>query len=156
MGSIVLLFALGLAIFAGIVWLDGRKELRLLAALSCAGAVGALMLGALLLVSSPVRERSRYRVLRQSRADSGDVTGVKELIGLLVGVLLGAGLLVICVDAIVSGQFPAGPRSRSGPTRLSESPLNFSFQFLLYAGAGAALLKVCLPRLFRAWARGQK
>lgn len=152
----MLLFALGIAIFAGVLWLDGRMELRLLAGLSCAGAVGALMLGVLILASSPERERLDPRALRHRRVDSGAAPGINGVIGLLVGVLLGAGLLIMCIDALVTGQFLGARRGGAGPTRLSESPWSFTFQFLLYTSAGAALLKLCLPRLLRAWSRGGK
>lgn len=149
-GLLLLAFAIGGAVFGGLMYVDSPRHglARFIGGVLVGGSVLVAMSGLLLLVAA--RSAKPRRGVRAETPHSD----AKGMLGWLVGTVFGALLIYTAIHAAFVGEFPAGRKAGSLPTRFSESPGNFIISFVLIAGIGSGLLWLCLPPVLRAFAPG--
>lgn len=145
---LLLVLAIGSAVFGGLIYFESppRSLERTLGALLLGGA--ALTAVASLLLFAASRSGLASRAVGRDSAWAG----TKTFLGCIVGVVFGGLLLYAAARAVVIGEFPAGRKTGSLPTRFSDSPGWFVISFLLTSGFGGGLLWLCLPPVLRAFA----
>lgn len=149
-GFLLLAFAMGGAVFGGLMYVESPRDslARLIGAVLAGGSVLVAVAGLMLLAAA--RSAKPRRVARADTPRSN----AKFMLGMLVGVVFGALLIYTAIHAAFVGEFPAGRKAGSLPTRFAESPVNFIVSFVLIAGIGSGLLWLCLPPVLRAFAPG--
>lgn len=146
---LLLVLAIGSAVFGGLIYFESspRSLERTLGAVLLGGAA-LTAFASLLLFAASRSGRASHAGKRDSARE-----GTKVVLGCIVGVVFGGLLLYLAARAVVIGEFPAGRRAGSLPTRFSESPGWFAITFLLTSGFGGGLLWLCLPPVLQAFAR---